>query len=123
MDADLAPPELRDFVPTVGAVVTLVGAGIAFVMALGAILVAANADPTNGFVSFVYNFSGAMSLGMFKRIDGLVTFTGGAAATRDGLFNWGLGALVWLGIGYGLGWSIRRYGPRLIDDGSHTRQV
>ncbi|BBH16136.1 hypothetical protein Back2_04230 [Nocardioides baekrokdamisoli] len=123
MDADLAPPELRDFVPAVGAVVTLVGAGVAFVMALGAILVAANADATNGFVDFVYNFSGSMSLGMFKRIDGLVTFSGGAAATRDGLFNWGLGALVWLSIGYGLGWAIRRYGPSLIDDLPHTRHM
>jgi len=121
LDADLAPPELRDFVPTIGAVVTLLGAGIAFVMALGAILIAANASEANGFVSFIYNFAGSMSLGMFKRIDGFVTFSGGAAATRDGLFNWGFGALVWLGIGYGLGWAIRTYGPRLIDDlpGSH----
>lgn len=123
MDADLAPPELRDFLPALGAVVTLVGAGVAFVMALGAILVAANADATNGLVDFIYNVAGSMSLGMFKRIDGLVTFSGGAAATRDGLFNWGLGALVWLGIGYGLGWSIRRYGPRLIDRQGHSRRV
>ena len=116
MDADLAPPELRDFLPAIGAVVTLVGAGIAFVMAFGAILIAANANEANGFVSFIYNFAGSMSLGVFKRIDGFVTFGGGAAATRDGLFNWGLGALVWLSIGYGLGWAIRTYGPRLIDD-------
>ena len=123
MDADLAPPELRDFLPTIGAVVTLVGAGIAFVMALGAILVAANADPSDGFVDFVYNFAGSMSLGMFKRIDGFVTFSGGAAATRDGLFNWGVGALVWLGIGYGSGWGIRQYGPRLVGDPHVGHQV
>lgn len=123
MDADLAPPQLRDFVPTMGAVVTLVGAGIAFVMALGAILVAATADPANGFVTLVYNFDASMSLGMFKRIDGLVTFTGGAAATRDGLFNLGLGALAWLGIGYGFGWAIRRYGPRLLDEVPHAPRV
>ena len=116
MDADLAPPEFRDFVPTLGAAVTLVGAGIAFVMCLGAILVAAGADGANGLVDFVYNFAGSMSLGVFKRIDGLVSFGGAAGATRDGLFNWGLGALVWLGIGYGLGWAIRTYGPRLVED-------
>jgi hypothetical protein len=123
LDADLAPPEFRDFVPALGAVVTLVGAGIAFVMALGAIFVAAGADSTNGLVAFVYNFAGSMSLGMFKRIDGLVTFSGAAGATRDGLFNWGLGALVWLAIGYGLGWAIRVYGPRLIEDLPARHQV
>jgi hypothetical protein len=121
LDADLAPPELRDFVPTLGAVVTLLGAGIAFMMAMAAIFVAAGAEGTSGFVAFFWNFADSMSLGLFKRIDGLVTFTGGAAATRDGLFNLGLGALVWLGIGYGMGWAIRAYGPRLVDDLQHRR--
>jgi hypothetical protein len=116
LDAELAPPELRDFVPTVAAVVTLLGAAVAFVMAFGAILIAAEADPGNGFVGFFYNFAGSMSLGVFKPIGGVHEFGGGAAYVRDGLFNWGLGALVWLAIGYGFGWVIRTYGPRLIDE-------
>lgn len=120
MDADLAAPEFRDFVPTLGAVITLLGAAVAFIMALSAIFVAAGAHG-GGFVSFFWNFSDSMSWGMFSRIDGLVSFGGAAGATRDGMFNLGLGALVWLGIGYGLGWVIRSYGPRLVEDMQHRR--
>jgi hypothetical protein len=115
LGADLSAPQLRDFVPTVAAVVTLLGASVAFVMALGAILIAAEVG-NHGFAGFIYNFAESMSLGTFKPVGGLKEFGGGAAYIKDALFNWGFGALVWLGIGYGLGWAIRKYGPRLIED-------
>ena len=41
----------------------------------------------------------AFDLGVFSMDDGLKTFEGSNAETKNALFNWGIGAIVWLVVG------------------------
>jgi hypothetical protein len=89
--------------------VRMVCAGITFVCALFAvvlathiILVLAEANPRNGFASFVDGFASAVSLGF----EGL--FTPGSAKAAV-LFNHGAAALIWLLIGAALNYLIRKF--------------
>jgi hypothetical protein len=88
--------------------ITFVCAFFAVVLAVQIILVLAEANPGNGFASFVDGFSSAVSLGF----DGLFTPDSAKAAV---LFNYGAAAIVWLLISAALTYLIRRFalpGPR-----------
>jgi predicted metal-binding membrane protein len=95
--------------------VRMVCSGITFICALFAvvlvtqiILVLAEANPRNGFASFIDGFSSAVSLGF----DGLFTPNSAKAAV---LFNYGAAAIVWLLISAALTYLIRKFalpGPR-----------
>lgn len=72
---------------------------LALVLAIGALLVAIDANEDNGLVSFVLSAADAVDLGVFSRDNGVREFTGANAETKDALFNWGLGAVVYLVLG------------------------
>lgn len=71
----------------------------ALVLALGALLVALNANGDNELVQFIKDTASAVDLGVFDRGDGVLKFDGDNAATKNALVNWGLAAVVWLIIG------------------------
>lgn len=82
-----------------GLLVWLLFVTAAMFLAVGALLVALEADPDNGFVSFVLSGADAVDLGIFSRDNGLVDFVGENARTQSALVNWGLGAVAWLAVG------------------------
>ncbi|WP_037267796.1 hypothetical protein [Kibdelosporangium aridum] len=86
----------------VRAAITFVCGLFAVVLAFQIILVLAEANPDNGFASFIDGFSGAVSLGF----DGLFAPDSDKAAV---LFNYGAAALVWLLIGAALNYLVRRF--------------
>ncbi|WP_158887136.1 hypothetical protein [Amycolatopsis anabasis] len=89
-------------------VITVLCGLFAAVLIAQIIMVAGDANPTNGVAAFVHNWSAGVSLGF----DNL--FTPASATTRV-LLNNGLAALVWLGIGAVATTLIRRVtlpGPR-----------
>jgi hypothetical protein len=71
----------------------------AMFLAVGALLVALDADRGNGLVGFVLDAADVVDLGIFSRDGGLMTFTGEDARTQNALVNWGLGAIAWLVVG------------------------
>ncbi|MEC9051121.1 MAG: hypothetical protein VX747_01580, partial [Actinomycetota bacterium] len=71
----------------------------ALVLAIGALLVAIDANEDNGLVSFVLSAADAVDLGVFSRENGIREFTGDSAETKNALVNWGLGAVVYLVLG------------------------
>jgi hypothetical protein len=95
-------------VRTVNTIINLLCGLFAVVLALHIVLVLANANPSNGFASFVDSFSSAVSLGL----RGLFT---PASVKLQVLLNDGLAAIVWLLIGAALTYAIRQFalpGPR-----------
>jgi hypothetical protein len=95
-------------VNTICTIVNVVCALFAVVLAAQIIMVLGEANPTNGVASFVRGFASGVSLGF----DGLFT---PASAKIAVLFNDGLAAIVWLGIGAVVTMLIRRFalpGPR-----------
>jgi hypothetical protein len=68
----------------------------ALVLALGALFVAFKANGDNALVKAVLDLADHLDLGVFDRSDGVKQWTGENAQTKNALFNWGLGALVWL---------------------------
>jgi membrane protease YdiL (CAAX protease family) len=68
----------------------------ALFLAVGALLIALDANQRNGLVKFVLDGADLCDLGVFSRENGIKEFHGSNAATKDALFNWGLGAIVWL---------------------------
>ncbi|MET0135861.1 MAG: hypothetical protein ABW215_19960 [Kibdelosporangium sp.] len=88
--------------------ITFICAFFAVVLVTQIILVLAEANPANGFASFVDGFSSAVSLGL----DGLFTPDSAKAAA---FFNYGAAAVIWLLISAALTYLIRRFalpGPR-----------
>jgi hypothetical protein len=71
----------------------------ALFLAVGALLIALDANKSNALVGFVLNGADLVDLGVFSRQDGIKEFTGADAATKNALFNWGLGAIAWLVVG------------------------
>ena len=71
----------------------------ALFLALGALLVAVKANQDNALVTFVLHVADAVDVGLFDRGNGIKQFHGADAATKDALFNWGIGALAWLIVG------------------------
>ena len=71
----------------------------ALFLAVGALLVALDANQSNSLVKFVLDTADKLDFGVFARKNGIKEFTGDNAATKNALFNWGLGAVAWLVIG------------------------
>lgn len=71
----------------------------ALVLAVGALLVAVNANRDNALVRFVLGAANALDLGIFSRSNGIKHFTGQDAAVKNALLNWGLAAVAWLVLG------------------------
>jgi hypothetical protein len=71
----------------------------ALLLAMGALLVALDANQDNGLVSFVIDGADAVDLGVFSREDGIKQFGRPDADVKNALFNWGLGAVAWLVVG------------------------
>lgn len=71
----------------------------ALFLAVGALLVALDANVDNELVQFVLDGADAVDLGVFSVDNGIMKFTGENAETKNALFNWGVGAIVWLVVG------------------------
>ncbi len=89
--------QIRD---TMAKILRIVFLFFSVVLALGAFLVAAhdNVSQTNVVVKFVLNVADAID-GPFSRDNGIFSFHGTNAATKDAVVNWGIAALVYLAIG------------------------
>ena len=81
---------------TVGHAAWVVCSLAALVLALGALFVAFGANTDNALVKAVLDLADMLDLGVFDRHDGIKQWTGENAETKNALFNWGVGALVWL---------------------------
>jgi hypothetical protein len=89
-------------------IITIITSVFAVVLAANIIMVLGEANPANGFASFVRGFASGVSLGF----DTLFT---PANAKAQVLLNDGLAALMWLGLGAVVTMLIRRFalpGPR-----------
>ncbi|MBO0842709.1 MAG: hypothetical protein J2O46_05955 [Nocardioides sp.] len=71
----------------------------ALLLAIGALMIALKANPSNGLVKFVLDAADTVDLGLFSRVNGIKQFTGNDAVIKNALFNWGIGALAWLIVG------------------------
>ena len=58
--------------------------------------VALDANRDNALVKFVLDVADAVDLEAFSRDNGIFKFSGGDAATKNALANWGLGAVAYL---------------------------
>ena len=85
----------RKAAPIVG-IVFLVLAGI---LAIGALLIALDANRDNAAVEFMLNTAANLDLGVFDRQDGIFTFDGKNAEPKSALVNWGLAAILYLIVG------------------------
>ncbi len=68
-------------------------------LAIGALLIAVNANRDNALVRFVLDTANTLDLGLFSRDNGIKHFTGDNAEVKNALLNWGLGAVAWLVLG------------------------
>lgn len=71
----------------------------ALLLAVGALLIALDANQKNDLVDFVLRGADYVDLGVFSRQDGIKQFRGQGAEVKNALFNWGLGAIAWLVVG------------------------
>ena len=71
----------------------------ALFLAVGALLIALDANPANPLVEFVIDVADTVDLGVFSRDNGIFKFDGADAATKNALTNWGLGAVAYLVVG------------------------
>jgi hypothetical protein len=71
----------------------------ALFLAVGALLVALDANEQNALVRFVTKGADAVDLGVFSRENGIKHFTGENADVKNALFNWGLGSVAYLVVG------------------------
>ena len=88
----------------------LVCALFALVLAVGALLISlhgAGSNPENGLYKFFVNSGDKLDLGAFSRDNGLFSFKGDNALTKNALTNWGIAAVVWLVLGRALDRVIR----------------
>jgi hypothetical protein len=82
----------------IASLVWLVAVVCALFLAVGALLVALNANQDNSIVQFVLDGADVLD-GPFSRDNGPFTFDGKDAQTKSALVNWGLAAVVYLVIG------------------------
>ncbi len=80
-------------------VVWLVFVVCALFLAVGALLVALDANEKNSLVDFVLRGANAVDLGVFSRTNGIKDFSGDNAEVKNALFNWGIGAVAYLIVG------------------------
>ena len=83
----------------VAQVVWLVFVFCALLLAVGALLIALDANKDNGLVELVLDGADAVDLGIFTRNNGIKDFRGDGADVKNALLNWGLGALAYLVVG------------------------
>jgi hypothetical protein len=83
----------------VGQAIWLLFVLCALFLAVGALLVALKANEGNPLVDFVLDSADAIDLGVFSRDNGIKEFAGDDAATKNALFNWGIGAVAYLVVG------------------------
>ena len=83
----------------VARVVWLVFVVCALFLAVGALLVALDANTRNSLVKFVLDGADVVDLDVFSRHNGIKDFTGDGAGTKNALFNWGIGAVAYLVVG------------------------
>ena len=81
-----------------GQVVWVVFLVAALFLAVGALLVALEANEDNALVKFVLDVADVVDLGVFSRRNGVMEFDPPDGA-KNALVNWGLGAVVWLVVG------------------------
>ena len=79
--------------------VWLVAVLCALLLAVGALLIALDANKSNDLVDFVLRAADFVDLEVFSRQDGIKEFRGQGAEVKNALFNWGLGAVAWLVVG------------------------
>lgn len=79
--------------------VWLVAVLCALFLAVGALLIALDANGNNALVTFVNDVADAVDLQVFSRGNGIFKFHGGDAETKNALANWGLGAVAYLVVG------------------------
>jgi hypothetical protein len=77
----------------------LLAALAALVLAVGALLIALDANRSNSLVDFVLRTADYIDLDIFSRQDGIKQFKGDGAQVKNALFNWGLGAIAYLVVG------------------------
>ena len=77
----------------------LLAALAALVLAVGALLIALDANRGNSLVDFVLRTADYIDLDIFSRQDGIKQFKGDGAQVKNALFNWGLGAIAYLVVG------------------------
>jgi len=109
-DEEVVDPRARRYrvVRRVCAVINIICGLFAVVLGLHILLVVANANPDNGFASFIDSFASAVSLGL----RGLFTPSSEKAQV---LLNDGVAAIAWLLIGAVITYAIRQFalpGPR-----------
>ena len=73
--------------------VWLLAALAALVLAVGALLIALDANRNNSLVDLVLRAADFVDLDVFARKDGVKQFEGDGAQVKNALFNWGLGAI------------------------------
>jgi hypothetical protein len=83
----------------VAQVVWLLFLAAALFLAVGALLIAVDANQDNELVKFVLAGADRVDLGIFSKDNGIKQFHGPDAETKNALFNWGIGAAVWLLVG------------------------
>jgi hypothetical protein len=71
----------------------------ALFLAVGALLIALDANTGNALVRFVLDVADALDLQVFSRRNGVFEMTGADAATKNALANWGLAAVAYLVVG------------------------
>ncbi len=71
----------------------------ALLLAVGALLIAVDANRDNSLVQLVLDGAATADLDIFSRNNGIVTFDSGNVETKNALVNWGLGAVAWLVVG------------------------
>lgn len=71
----------------------------ALFLAVGALLVALDANTGNALVRLVLDVADVLDLDVFSRDNGVFRFDSGDAATKNALANWGLGAVAYLVVG------------------------
>ena len=83
----------------VAQVVWIVAVVCALFLAVGALLIALDANQDNALVRFVLDVADILDLRVFSRDNGIFEFSGGDAATKNALANWGLAAIAYLVVG------------------------
>jgi len=71
----------------------------ALFLAVGALLIALDANQDNALVTFVLDVADVVDLEVFSRDNGIFQFDGADAATKNALANWGLAAVAYLVVG------------------------
>ncbi len=80
-------------------VIWVAAAVCALFLAVGALLIALDANQDNALVKVVLDVADAVDLDVFSRDNGVFTFDGADAATKSALANWGLAAVAYLIVG------------------------